>query len=322
MDRRALLALLAAAAVALPRTAEAQQAGKLKRIGFLRVGAPPKAFIEGFRQGLRELGLIEGQSITIEFGLAESTAQLPEVAAGLVRRKVDVILASGTPSVLPARDGAGTIPVVFVAALDPVATGVAKSLARPGGNVTGMTAMHADITGKRLQLLQELLPDLTHIAFLVRATSPAAAQYVEDAERAARFLKVTLQILAVRDPGELEGAFAAIRSAKALLVADDAVFTAERARIAELALKHRLATIYGFGDMVEAGGLMSYGPHYGDLYRRAATQVHKLLQGDKPADLPVEQPMRFEFVLNMKTAKALGLTIPPIILFRADEMIE
>jgi putative ABC transport system substrate-binding protein len=317
-----LLALLAGAAMALPRPCRAQQPARLKRIGFLRVGAPPATFIDGFRQGLREVGLIEGQSIAIEFGLAETAAHLPDAVAGLVGKKVDVIVASGTPSVLPARGGAGAIPVVIVAALDPVATGVAKSLARPGGNVTGMTAMHADITGKRLQLLQELLPDLKRIAVLVRAASPAASQYLEDAQRAARILNIELQILAIREPRELEDAFGTAAGVRALLVADDAVLTAERARIAALALQYRLASIYGLSEMVTAGGLISYGPHYGDLYRRAASHVRKILNGVKPADLPIEQPVKFEFILNLRTAKALGLTIPPITLHRADEVIE
>jgi len=233
-----------------------------------------------------------------------------------------VLVASGTPSILPARDAAGTIPVVFVSGVDPVATGVAASLARPGGNVTGMTAMSADLTGKRLQLLKELLPQLAGVAVLVQTTSPATAQHVQNAEHAARTLVVQLQILAVSDPRDFDGIFGAAQGAGALLVAEDAVFTAHRTQIAELALKNRLPTISGLSVMVEAGGLMAYGPHYGDLYRRAATHVHKILQGAKPADLPIEQPTKFEFVVNMRTAKALGITIPAIILLRATDVIE
>lgn len=301
--------------------AEAQQVGKVNRIGFLRVGPPPTTWIEGFRQGLRELGYLEGQNITIEYGLARSAAQVPDVAAELVRLKVDVLVASGTPSVLPARNATSTIPVVFVAAIDPVATGVTASLARPGGNLTGVTAMHADLTGKRLELLKELLPKLSRIAVLVR-DHPGHAQYVQEAELAARTLGAQLQVLAVRDPRDFEGAFSAARGASALLQVDDAMFTAHRTQLAELALKNRLPTMYGFSDMVEAGGLMAYGPHYEDLYRRAATYVDKILKGRKPADLPVEQPIKFELVISLKTAKQIGLTIPPNLLYRADKVIK
>jgi putative ABC transport system substrate-binding protein len=287
----------------------AQQTGKIHRVGMLRVGLTPPNWIESFRKGLRELGYVEGQSVVIEFGLAKTAGQLPELAAELIQRKVDVIFASGTPSVMPAK-GAG-IPVVFVAAIDPVAAGVAASLPKPGGNVTGVSAVHADVTGKRLQLLQELIPKLSKIALLVRSTSPAAPQYVKEAQDAARILGIELQILGVRDPDEFEIAFGSAQAAGALIVSDDAVFTAQRIRIAELALKNRLPTIYGFGDMVEAGGLMAYGPHYGDLYRRAATHVHKILTGAKPADIAIEEPTKFEMVINLKTAKALGLDMPP-----------
>jgi putative tryptophan/tyrosine transport system substrate-binding protein len=322
MRRRGVGLLLALVLLIAPLAADAQQPGRVHRIGFLRVGPPPTTWIENFRQGLRELGYVEGQNVTIEFGLAPSAAKLPDIAADLVRRKVDVLVASGTPSVLPARNATRTIPVVFVAAIDPVATGVITSLARPGGNVTGVTAMHADVTGKRLELLKELLPKLSRIAFLVRATSPATAQYVKEAELAARTLGAQLQVLAVSDPPDFEGAFSAARGAGALLQVDDAVFTAHRSRIAELALENRLPTMFGVSDLVEAGGLMSYGPHYGDLYRRAATQVHKILKGARPADLPVEQPTKFEMVINLKTAKALGLTIPQPVLIRADRVIQ
>jgi putative ABC transport system substrate-binding protein len=235
---------------------------------------------------------------------------------------VDVLVASGTPSVLPARNATRTIPVVFVAAIDPVAAGIVTSLARPGGNVTGVSAVHADVTGKRLQLLRELLPKLSRIAFLVRATSPATAQYVKEAEIAARTLGVQLQVLEVRDSSDLEGAISAARGANALLLVDDAMLTAHRIRLADLALKNRLPSISGFSEMAEAGVFMSYGPHYGDMYRRAATQVHKILRGAKPADLPVEQPTKFELIVNLKTARALGLTIPQSLLLRADEVIE
>jgi putative ABC transport system substrate-binding protein len=268
---------LAGGVVVWPFTVRAQDGGKIKRIGFLRAGTPPATFIDNFRSGLRDLGLIEGQNIALELGIARSVAQLPEVASELVRRKVDVIFTSGSPSVLAARKAAGAIPVVFVGAIDPITTGLAASLARPGGNITGITAMHAGLSGKRFELLKELLPKLSKVAVLAGAASPATA---------------------------------------------DVVFTSHRSRIAELALKHRLPSMFGFRDMAEAGGLMAYGPDYGDLYRRGAAHVLKILQGAKPADMPIEQPTKFEFVINLKTAKALGLAIPPILLARADEVIE
>ena len=227
MKRREFIGLVGGAAVALnwPLGAEAQEAVKVKRISFLRVGPPPSAWIESLRQGLRELGYIEGQNIAIEFGLASSAPELPGVAAKLVRLKVDVIFASGTPPVMAANDAAGTIPVVFVAAIDPVATGLVASLARPGGNITGLTNTQADITGKLLQLLRELLPNLSRIAVMVRATSQASARYVEEAETAAWTLGVQLQILAVREPHELESVFSAAQGASAALLTDDAFHT-------------------------------------------------------------------------------------------------
>jgi putative tryptophan/tyrosine transport system substrate-binding protein len=206
--------------------------------------------------------------------------------------------------------------------VDPIAAGVAMSLARPGGNVTGVSAVFADVTGKRIQLLRELLPQLSRTAVLVRAGSAATVQYLREAESAAATLHMELHVLAVRDPSELETAFGSSHRASALLVADDAMFTAHGVRIAQLALKHRLPTAYGFREMVDDGGLFAYGPNYGDLYRHAAVQVHEILKGAKPADLPIEQPTKFELIVNLKTATALGLEVPPTILARADEVIE
>jgi putative ABC transport system substrate-binding protein len=322
MRRRQFLSLLGGAA-AMPLAARAQQQAKLSRIGFLRVGPPPPAWIAALRQGLREHGLIEGQHIEIEFGLAQSVAELPSVAAELVRRKVDVLFASGSPTVLPARDAAdGTTPVVFVGIFDFVETREVASLARPGGNLTGMSGMVVDLAGKRMQLLKELLPRMTRVAILVRADSPATPPFVREAERSAQVLGVELQVLSMGNPGDLEMLVASASNAGGLIGSDDAVFTAHRQRIAELALKQRLPTMFGFREMVEAGCLISYGPNYADLYQRAASHVHKILNGTKPADLPVGQPVRFESILNMRTAKALGLTIPTSLLARADEVIE
>jgi putative ABC transport system substrate-binding protein len=322
IPRRTFLASAPFGLIAAGRAVRAQTTRKVHRVGILRVGPPPSSFIEPFRERLRELGYAEGESLIIEYGLARSVAQLPELAAELLRLRVDVLVASGTPSVMPARNATSTVPVVFVAAIDPVATGLVASLARPGGNVTGVSAVHADAMGKRVQLLKELLPKASRIALLVRATSPATPQYVQETEVAARTMGMQLQILTVRDADDLDGAFGSAQGTSALLQVDDAMLTAQRARIADLALKNRLPTISGLSETVEAGGLMSYGPHYGDLYRRAASQVHRILTGAKPAALPVEQPTRFELVINLKTAKALGIAISQQMLARADHVIE
>jgi ABC-type uncharacterized transport system substrate-binding protein len=316
-----LLVTLALGLFVAPGVAWAQPVKQVPRIGVLRLGPLPPRAIESFRQGLRELGYVEGQSIILEYGVAQSVPQLPEVAAELIRLNVDVLVASGTASVLPARNATSTIPVVFVAAIDPVATGVVASFARPGGNVTGVSADQAALTGKRLELLKELLPTLSRIALLVRDPSPDTAQYVREAEIAARTLAIQLQILTVRDPSDFEGAFGAARGASALVHASDSMFTAHRVQLAALALHHRLPTMHGLSDMVEAGGLMAYGPNLGDIHRLAARQVHKILQGDKPADVPIEQPMQLKLVINLKTAQALGLIIPPSVLFQATEVI-
>jgi putative ABC transport system substrate-binding protein len=302
-----------------PCCVRAQQA---KRIGFLRVGSPPEHFITGFRQGLREQGPMQEQGVLIEWGLAESAAGLRDALAELMRLKVDVLLASGTSAVLLARDAARTTPVVFVAAVDPVAMRLVTSLAHPGGTVTGITALAEELNGKRLELLRQLRPNLSRVAFLVRAGSPATAEHTKQAERAAGALGMLLQVVAARDHNDLEKAISAARGAGALLVADDTVFTTRRVQIAELALKNRLPTMYGLREMVEAGGFMTYGPDYGDLYRRAAEYVQKILQGAKPGALPIQRPNKFELIINLKTAKALGLTIPPSVLARADDVIQ
>ena len=322
MRRREVIAALGGAAASWSLMARAQQPTQIRRIGFLRVGPPPAAFIDGFRQGMREQRLVEGQHFVIEFGLAQSAAQIPDAAAELVRSNVDVIVASGTPSVFPARQAAGQIPVVFVATIDPVAAGLVASLASPGGNITGMTSISGDVIAKRLQMIREVLPALTRVALLVRESSPDTSLYVKESQTAARKLGIELQIEIERNPTDLEGIFVAARGAGALVVADDAEFTALRNQIAELALNNRLPTVSGLRELAEAGGLMAYGASFGDLYRRAASHVHKILQGASAADLPIEQPTKFEFVLNMQTAKALGLTIPPSLLALADVVIE
>jgi putative ABC transport system substrate-binding protein len=321
MQRRELLVPLAAL-LACPRAVRAQAAGRSDRIGFLRVGPVPESFLNPFRQGLRHLGHIEGQNFELIFGLVTRVADLPEAAARLIRLKADVLVASGTPSVVPAKNASPTTPVVFVAAIDPVAAGLATSLARPGGNVTGVSAVHADVTGKRLEILRDLVPKLSTVALLVRDGSPATDQYVQEAGLAARALGLRLQVLSVHGADQLDEALRSAGEAGALVVVDDAVFTARRGLIAELALKYRVATISGLRETVDAGGLVSYGPHYGDLYRRAAGHVHEILRGAKPASLAIEQPRTFELVINLKTAGALGLDIPASLVGRADVVLD
>ena len=322
MRRREFLILLCTGVVTAPLVAVAQQPDRPRRIGFLRVGPPPAAFIGGFQKGLREQGLVEGRHFVIEYAIARNSAQVIKAAKDLVDRKVDIIIASGTPSVMPARDVAGQVPVVFVATLDPVATGLVASLARPGRNVTGMTSISGDLIAKRLELVKELLPQVSTVAILVREASPTATQYVKESQAAARKFGIDLKILNERDPSDIDRLLATLKGADALVIADDAEFTADRVRIAELALKMHLPTISGLKELAEAGGLIAYGASFGELYRRAASHVHKILQGTSPSDLPVEQPAKFELVLNMRTAKAIGLAVPPSVLARADEVIE
>lgn len=321
MSRRGVL-YGAMAVLAVPRPAETQQAERIYRLGFLRNGPPPETFVAGLRQGLREVGYVEGRHLTIEYGLAPSADDLPSAAARLVSLKVDVILASGTPPVPAAKSATKTIPIVFVASIDPVATGVVASLARPGGNVTGFTGIHSDLMGKRLELLREAVHKLSRVAVLSHATNPGNAEYIRQAEFAARALGIQVQRLAVRDAGDFERVFGEARGAQAMIQLDDVIFTTHRRQVVELAARYRLATMYGFKEFVHAGGLMAYGPDYPDLYRRAATYVDRILKGANPGDLPIEQPTKFELVINLKTAKALGMAMPPSLLVRADQVIE
>ena len=303
-------------------TAEAQQARPVYRIGFLRNGPPPESFIGGFRQGLRELGYVDGQNISIEYGLADSAEQLPNAAAELVRRNVDVIIASGTPPVPAAKNATRTIPIVFVAAIDPVSTGVVASLARPGGNVTGFALIEADLMGKRLELLTEVVPGLSRVAVLCHAMNPGNAEYIRQAELAAPALGLQLQVVAVREPGDFERAFVEMRGTGAVIQLADVLFTSYQKQIVELAASNQLPVMYGTRLFMDAGGLMVYGPDIPDHYRRAAAYVDKILKGAKPADLPVQQPTKLELVINLKTARAIRVEIPPLILVRADEVIE
>jgi putative ABC transport system substrate-binding protein len=271
---------------------------------------------------MRRSGFLEQRDYRIEFAIAEHAAQVPEKVALLVAQKVDVIVASGVPSVLPARDGAGRIPIVFVFSGDPVAMGLVPSLARPGSNITGVTIADAVLTAKRFQILRVLQPDLSKATLVVRAQSPENARYIEEAERAGRGLGLEVRVLAVRDVEDLAHALNGRQDVGALVVVADAQFTAARGSLADNALKHRLLTMFTHGAMVEAGGLISYGPDYHDLYRQAAVQVHKILLGTSPAEIPVEQPTRFEQVINLRTAKALGVTVPSVLLANATNVIE
>ena len=311
----------AAAMLANLRAALAQS-DKIHRIGLLRVGFPPPSFMNPFRKGLQDLGLIEGQNIFIEYGIGQSVEELPKLADHLIGLRVELLLASGTPAVVPAKRATTTVPVVFIAAIDPIATGLVQSLAHPGGNVTGLTALFTDLMGKRLEFLKEAFPSISHVALLSHDGNPGHEQYAREAERAAQKLGIRLQVLSVRSPADFEEAFRSAQGAGAMLQIDDAMFTSQRRQLVEMALRYRLPTIYGFREFVDAGGFMALGPSYSDLYRRAATYVNKILHGANPADLPVEQPSIFEMIINLKTAKDMGIDISPLLLARADEVIE
>ena len=324
-------AVLAAAGVlgllAAPLAPEAQQTGKISRVGRLSpvsasVDAP---LLAAFRQGLGDLGWVEGRNITFETRFAEGRAdRLPELAAELVRLNVDVIVSGATPGALAAKNATATIPIVMVTTGDPVASGLIGSLAKPSGNLTGLTVLGRGLSAKRLQLLKEAFPRVTRVAVLSNPTNPETEPMVKGLEVAARSLGVQLRVLEVRDPTEFAKAFAAIsrERAGAIMVLTDLLFNTHRRQILELAAKSRLPATYGFRQDVDAGGLMFYGAALADMYYGAATYVDKILKGVKPADLPVEQPTKFELVINLKTAKALGLTIPPSMLARADRVIE
>jgi ABC-type uncharacterized transport system substrate-binding protein len=324
-----LIGLVLAFALALaPLGAEAQQTGKVYRIGVLtnKASDPAEARLwQAFRSGLQEHGWIEGKSILIEFRQAEGNfARLPELAADLVRLKVDLIVARSSHFVQPAKDATSSIPIVFVVHADPVSTGHVTSLARPGGNITGLANLMTDLGPKELEFLSAAVPSAKRVAVLWNPDTPSHPPTLKAVQEAGRTLGVQLQAVSARGPGELEGAFAAMARLRvqAVLILGNPIVFAERQRLAELAIKHRLATMSELRDVVEAGGLMSYGADFPDLYRRSAIYVDKILKGAKPADLPVEQASKFELVINLKTAKALGLTIPQSVLARADQVIQ
>jgi putative ABC transport system substrate-binding protein len=329
MRRREFITLLGGATVAWPLAARAQQVGKVPRIGYLSPGSStpgPLAYHDEFRRGLRELGYVEGRNIVIEYRFANGNFdRLAQLAAELVQLNVDVIISVVTQASLAAKNATRTIPIVIVSVGDPVGAGLVASLARPGANVTGNSAMTTEVIGKSLGLFKQTVPKVSPMAVLWNPDNVVyQGQILRETEVAARTLGVQLQMFGARSPDEFDRTFAAIADARAasLLVLPDPVFSAYTTRIADLANKSRLPAMYGLREDAAAGGLLAYGPKYADLYRRAASYVDKILKGAKPADLPVEQPTKFEFIINLKTARTLGLTIPAGILAIADEVLE
>ena len=328
MRRREFIAVVCGA-IAYPMGVRAQQqAGRVPRVGYLGATSPSDRppLLDAFRQRLRELGWFEGQNIGIDYRFAEGRVdRLPDLAAELVRLKVDLIVSLGTQGVTAAKNATETIPIVMIGVRDPVGTGLIASLARPGGNVTGVSGYAGlEIVAKQLELLKETVPKIRRVAIL---SNPANAYHqlaIREVNIAARSLGVQLQLLEARGPNEFDGAFAAMAKERvgALLVLSDVMLNSHRTRLADLAARSRLPAAYGNRESVEAGGLMSYGPSFLDSYLRAATYVDKILKGANPAELPVEQPTKFEFVINLKTAKQIGLIIPPNVLARADKVIK
>jgi len=315
---------LAFGILAAPLALAAQPPGKVFRIGLLSLSSPSDSGREEIRQGLRELGYVEGQNIVIEYRSAEgSVDRLDALATDLVQGNMDVIMATGTGPTRAAQQATSTIPVVMMIGGDPVALGFVASLARPGGNITGVAGLGVELSGKRLELLKETVPGVSRIAALWNPANPTTAPFLHATQAAAQSLGVELHVLEVRTPHDFEGAFAAVTSGRAgaLIVMPDALLSGNRTRIVDFAHQHGLPGMYPVRDYVDAGGLMSYASSWTAMFPRAATYVDKILKGAKPADLPVEQPTKFELVINLKAAKALGLTIPPTVLFQADEVI-
>jgi putative ABC transport system substrate-binding protein len=326
MRRRDFITRIAASAVAWPLAARAQQPGKLQTIGFFGAltSSAASQWTAAFVQRLRELGWIEGRNIAIEYRWLEGRAERAgEIAAEFVRLKVDVIVTHATAPVLAAKQATSVIPIVFAVAADPLGAGVVASLARPGGNVTGLSNQQTDLAGKRLELLRELVPGLRGLAIICNVGNPSTVLDMGEAQAAAKALGLEITALEIRRPEDIAPAFDALKGrAEALYVCGDTLTATNRIRINTLAVAARLPTMHGAREYVEAGGLMSYAPNFPGLFRRAADYVDKILRGAKPADLPVEQPTKFDLVVNLTTAKALGLTIPESFLLRADEVIE
>ena len=326
MKRKIVFWLLATVFLTALSFAEAQQPTKVRRIGFLGAAfsSSNPARHEALRQGLRVLGWVEGNNLVIDYRFADGKRErLPALVAELVNLKVELIVAGGPAPTRAVKDANVMIPTVMGFDNDPVGSGFAASLARPGGNITGLSTLSPEISGKQLELLKEILPKLSHLAVLGSSTEPGNAQALKELERAAQAFRVRLQYLDLRSADDIEPAYrAAIKgSANALILLGNPVASSHRPRITAGATKSRLAAIYPWPEFVEDGGLMTYGVNITDLFRRAATYVDKILKGAKPADLPVEQPIKFEFIINLKAAKQIGLTIPPNVLVRADRVI-
>jgi putative ABC transport system substrate-binding protein len=326
LTKSGLIGTLALGILAAPLAADAQPPVKVPRIGWLFTGDPARLPpLEGFRQGLRELGYVEGQNIVIELRAAEGRYErLPQLARELMSLKPDLVVAVATPSAIAARDATRTIPIVMVAVGDPVGTGLVSSLARPGGNITGVSLVNVEFSGKRLQLLKEALPKVSRVAILWNSLNAMNASVLEQTQVAAAALGVTLLPLSVRAPEDLPSALAATNRerAGALIVVPDSMLLSHRRSIIDFAAKNCLPAMYNFIEETEDGGLMSYGASLYENYRRAAAYVDKILKGAKPGDLPVEQPTKLELVINLKTAKAIGLRIPQSLLIRADHVIQ
>ena len=326
MRRIGLAVALAVSVFLVPHTSEAQEpkSGRLQRLGYLSMGSGPSAMTESFRQGLRELGYVEGQNLLVEYRYAGNRGdRLPAMAAELAGLNVDVIVVLGNRAVRAARHASNTIPIVMAFSSEVMETGFVASLARPGGNVTGLTTMSPELTAKRLELLKAVYPKVSRVAILWNAAPGKDAKW-GSALVGAQALALGLQSVEVRRPEDLDRAFAAMTKehANALFTLTDSFTMRNQQRIVDLAASHRIPAIYEVKEFADAGGLMSYGPHIPDMSRRAATYVDKILKGAKPADLPVEQPTKFKLVINIKTAKTLGLTIPQTLLLRADQVIE
>jgi len=327
MSKKIICLALGAMLLALSFPADAQQPTKVPRVGFLTANdfSALAARIEALRQGLRELGYVEAKNIVIEYRYAEGKPdRLPALAAELVRLKVDIIVSAGPQSTRAAKEATVTIPIVMAFDFDPVGNGFVASLARPGGNITGLSTLAPEISGKQLELLKEIVPSLSRVAVLGNSTDPGNAQVVEETERAAVALGVRHLYLDVRAPEDIETAFRAAGKgrADAVLALSSFLFISQRKQLVDLAVKSRLPAIYDRAEYVEDGGLMTYSVSQTDLFRRAAIYVDKILKGTKPADLPVEQPKKFELIINLKAAKQIGLTIPPNVLARADKVIK
>ena len=324
MKKKITVLTLCAVFYALCGAANAQQPKKVSRIGILRTGSAPDPFVEAFEQGLRDLGYADGQNIRIEYKWAEGkNERLPELAVELVRLKVDVIVAAGPGPILAAKQATSTIPIVTPVVLNPVDSGLIASLARPGGNLTGLASQADELPGKWMELLKETLPRASRVAVLLDPANDIGQ--LRASEVAARSLSLRLQVLKVGSPDDFGTAFteAQRNRADALVILASPFLYAHRTHLVELAAKHRLPTMYNQADwVVGSGGLMSYGPNLADMFRRAATYVDKILRGTKPADLPVEQPTKFELIINLKTAKQIGITIPQSVLYRADNVIK